>query len=170
MYYAKEKLVSEPIWIRAQNKPGFATVDSCFVLLGTLQYGVAAEWVMSNELLFISVHWQVSLLRSTSVLQSIFSNFLCLINFHFLVTKWPILYGLYNENLDADKLAGAKRVNIFGKDKTPRQLSIGTVHIYKSVYCKRGRLFVAVNHANLWKQEALYTHSNYWIAIENFKA
>ena len=41
MYYAKEKLVIEPIWIRAQNKPGFATVDSCFVLLGTRQYGAA---------------------------------------------------------------------------------------------------------------------------------
>ena len=42
----------------------------------------------------------------------ILSSFLCLINFHFLITKWPILYGLYNENLDADKLAEAERVKI----------------------------------------------------------
>ena len=36
----KEKLVSEPIRLRAWNKPGAATADSCFVLFETLQYGV----------------------------------------------------------------------------------------------------------------------------------
>ena len=39
MYYVKENLNIEPIRLGAWNKPGFATVYSCFGFLGTRQYG-----------------------------------------------------------------------------------------------------------------------------------
>ena len=39
--------VSEPIWVRAWTKPATSTVDSCFVLFGTRQYGVKA--IMNSQ-------------------------------------------------------------------------------------------------------------------------
>ena len=38
--YVENLFVSEPIWVRARIKPTTSTVDSCFVLFGTRQYGV----------------------------------------------------------------------------------------------------------------------------------